>query len=1637
MFDRRKKGRYGAYQVAITILEARHLVQNANPMVVVKVGNQKKKTVVRDRTDCPYFDHYFVFDFTCEFEVLLSTRVSISVYLRNSLRQLKFHGGIFFEVATVWDQPGHEYYHKWAMLTNPKDSTGEPKGYVKCNISVNAKGERLRAHPDTDGDDDIEGNLLLPIGNFLSSSRQRARYVLTIYRADGLPSRESTFCIGNAKKLVNPYVQISFAGMKGETSSYKCTYTPRFNERIVFRELFPPLSHRVRIAVKDKVHGCNSTALATHMLNLARLSNSGEYGFLPTYGPSFIHLYGNDASGDECRCRGKCQTVRPIYRGRVLLSLKTEIDDPGMSGGAGVDVEPATPIMEKILWATEEYLLVGIIYDVCMIDRCRFLMKSVSFEINFGNAGSRVFPHNISNSDGLADDVILEQRVDFVSHTESRLTATTDGKFNYLPLGSSKPCMYVKSWWPNLEWRVSNTNSLMFIVNFLEDELAKLESLIAVENSTAYEAYNGIIGSLKRYCMQYLHILDAAKYDDDGGTTKLDRHRVNLCRECVESILRMIRVNGQLANNNYLRMAVIHAYKYLHKLREISKDHAFPDVFIWMIAGTRRVAMARLSACEIIYSEDETSRGSKCGQRINLFMKSSGDEEELSDYSACKIEIFLWLGNAKYSAACWSSIPSGYDVECITSAEPFPRILEYNVISKFQLRAHIFQGRFDPGMDSSGLMDPLIRVIFHGYTATTKYVKQSLAPVWDETLVLPPIELYGSTEDIKYRPPKVVMEAFDWDLCGSKEYCGRCIATPVVKLKDETYSPPEFPPTLAWHKLKTQRDFQGSILAAFELIETGDDEVVDVPLNASEEEKIYNLPDDVRPAMRSHRLEVIFWGVRDLRKINCTKVNKPRVVLECGGVFVRSEVMDNVKKFSNFEENHFMIDLDLPEKDIYYPPITIKVFDSRGFGCFKYAGVYIIPTAHIFLRKMIPEEDYISQIYGEHNSSSKRQSPTVVFPLPIDYDTEKDEKKGLISYKRISSENNHSGIRKLLTLLKPFIPNNKRDGKHENVNYGNDGDESYDWWSKYFASLEIYPMELELQPEFHEFQDRLMTFELSRGKRTGDPDYDQRNYSGKFKGQIAIYPWPHPDKLVCRTMSGHDASHGLLADYPSQAPVKLLVRLYVVKAINLHPSDPLTGKSDPYLRIKLGKSDINDKKNYIPNQLNPIFGKCFEIDAQFPKDHTLTIQVWDYDATSSDDLIGETRIDIENRYYSNHRGHCGISRTWSKSGYNAWRDRERPTQILETLCRRNNLPLPEFTDTVTIGKQKFPFTAGLEILDESGRNECMALNVLHQWQDFPVCGLALVPEHVERRSLFNARRPGLEQGKLELWIDMFHVDDLPPKPPVDITPQSPEVYELRVIVWNTEDVPLVDNQFLTGEKCSDIYVKGWMLYDDNQKTDVHYNSLNGEGNFNWRFVFRFTYSRSENLMVVRRKLSVLARDTTEQKLPCRLNIQVWDSDHFSQDDFLGSLTLDLSRMPRGSNSSKNCSLKVTDTKSPTVNLFKVMRTRAWWPFSCATSDGDYIQAGKVEMEMTIVPAAEADKEPVGKGREPPDPLPPPDRPDTSFSWFRNPWKACCFVVCRHYRWRIILCSSMFLIVMLLVCAIYAFPGYLVKKLLAV
>ena len=53
--------------------------------------------------------------------------------------------------------------------------------------------------------------------------------------------------------------------------------------------------------------------------------------------------------------------------------------------------------------------------------------------------------------------------------------------------------------------------------------------------------------------------------------------------------------------------------------------------------------------------------------------------------------------------------------------------------------------------------------------------------------------------------------------------------------------------------------------------------------------------------------------------------------------------------------------------------------------------------------------------------------------------------------------------------------------------------------------------------------------------------------------------------------------------------------------------------------------------------------RCFEMEASFPQDSVLTVQVIDWDLLGGDDMIGETKIDLENRFYSRHRSTCPIA----------------------------------------------------------------------------------------------------------------------------------------------------------------------------------------------------------------------------------------------------------------------------------------------------------------------------------------------------------------------------------------------------------
>ena len=145
----------------------------------------------------------------------------------------------------------------------------------------------------------------------------------------------------------------------------------------------------------------------------------------------------------------------------------------------------------------------------------------------------------------------------------------------------------------------------------------------------------------------------------------------------------------------------------------------------------------------------------------------------------------------------------------------------------------------------------------------------------------------------------------------------------------------------------------------------------------------------------------------------------------------------------------------------------------------------------------------------------------------------------------------------------------------------------------------------------------------------------------------------------------------------------------------------------------------------------------------------------------------------------------------------------------------------------------------------------------------------------------------------------------------------------------------LDTNPVTGEKSSDIYVKGYLCDQKNQeqRTDIHYRSLDGDGNFNWRFIFDFNYLPAEQCIVYtkREKFGLFSN---ERKVKPILTLQCYDADQITSDDRLGSLELNLVKLIKSANNSEACSMKMLkfNSKSHVVNLFKTKKHRGWYPF---------------------------------------------------------------------------------------------------------
>uniref|UniRef100_A0A3Q1FBX6 Fer-1-like protein 6 n=1 Tax=Acanthochromis polyacanthus TaxID=80966 RepID=A0A3Q1FBX6_9TELE len=1504
-----------ALQVAINITEARQLVgENIDPSVVIEIGDEKKQTTVKEGTNAPFYNEYFVFDFFAHKEVFFDKVIKLTVMHSKMLRSFCV-GSFKLDVWTVYKQPGHQFINKWAMLTNPGDISTGVKGYVKCDISVSAKGDAMQPGQKTsDAEEQIDKNLLIPDG--FPAERPWARFCVKVYRAEGLPRNNSSIManvtkafIGDNTALIDPYVVVGF--FRQTRSGTNRSSSPRCFLLYVWDE-----------------GSMSDVAIGTHYFDLRRISNEqdGDRGFLPTFGPAWINLYGsarNFSLGDDTVELNEGIGEGVSYRGRVYLELAVEIlsggtgsesklsrtmkplkevkagktggkevktgggaaaggggaggggeEDKGKAAGAELlPVEPPPALDDD---NKESFLLFGVLFEATMIDR-KIGDRPISFEFSLGNYGNvlesvapPIHPSPAvsrrrkdldfldTSSPSSQTSPLLPRDPQDASSKTSRSTTTPEKPlivegnryFMYLPLEKQKPCVHVVSHWEDRSYRLYNSNMLDNIARLFEEGVSSAAELHRKSDPSSESLLRSV---LSEFCLDARSFIAAAEVKlkaelKSNYLTQLDKKRLTMCKQELESMIGEAQSTVQKKRKaGGVKEMLQEATKLTQKLRFLVEEvRRTPEHWlVWFI---------------------------HLQPHHNLVLPASA---HATTRHILKSKIHM-LDN----------LPAGLSPTTGgTDASSPPTHLKQH---QFQLRCHMYQARGLIAADNTGLSDPFARVTFQSHSQTTNIISQTLSPTWNQCLPMSRLLLSGDLQNIQEEPPRVLVEVYDDDALGKAEYLGSTVVVPEVQLTSDPYSPP----TLHYSPLHCGSQPGGDLLAAFELLQSG---LQSLPELEEEDGGLFTVPPNIRPVLSTYRLEVLFWGLRELKKVQFLSVDRPQVFIECAGKTLRSSVIQKYKSNPNFTT---LVD-ELPENEHLHPPLSITVVDWRAFGRSTLVGNHIINNLKAFKYTPPPAPPAAPQTYkaatltpgaafitDPHSTDGNDETPPPVPP------TRKRE------LSKTKTTRGRSTKRRRRTIA---------DESAESV---------IDWWlvletsngvAKVIVSMQLYDKELET--EFGPFDDWVNTYELFRGKATEEDGATEERFVGKFKGRFCLYKLTEDEDDDWDEDSGHfRVNRGI----PANCSVQVLIRVYIVSASNLHPADP-DGKADPYIVLRLGKNEIKDRDNYIPKQLNPVFGRSFEMQATFPRESLLSVLIYDFDLVGGDDLIGETRIDLENRFYSRHRATCGLPTEYSLEGYNAWRDCLKPSELLSKMCRENGLDGPHFRPgRITVADKVF---TGKTLFMHEGRDR---------------------------------------NTETLLWIQLFW------RPSVDISPRKPKGYELRIIIWNTEDVILEDSNFLTGQKSSDIYCLYCLFVSLFMVVLCLFVVILFV--FPVLCLFAVVLCLFVSLCICFLSLS---GDCVPLQL-CEVCVCLFAC------VCSGTLELNLHGFHRGAKTAKSCKADMLTDGSEKISIFQQKRARGWWPFS---KSGEL--TGKVEAEFHLVTVEEAEKNPVGRARKEPEPLPKP------------------------------------------------------------
>uniref|UniRef100_A0A183TBV1 C2 domain-containing protein n=1 Tax=Schistocephalus solidus TaxID=70667 RepID=A0A183TBV1_SCHSO len=378
----------------------------------------------------------------------------------------------------------------------------------------------------------------------------------------------------------------------------------------------------------------------------------------------------------------------------------------------------------------------------------------------------------------------------------------------------------------------------------------------------------------------------------------------------------------------------------------------------------------------------------------------------------CQVQLYMWLGLLKDYRAYKTGLPLGYDEQCVADLTP-PRALLYRESSVFELRCYLFMAKNLLASNSTGFSDPIARVLLDNVLLETFVIHDTMSPMWDLTLIRSSVTFNHCPEGVKMNPPHIIVEFFDIDgssdaledspdipdydelLDFTRRFNEHILLGPTcgIPFSDDEEDDEEM--EIENTEVQTSTRFEDEMAKANQLLDEEAMANLDAPLDdimsAADTRSVISttsgatarrvarrkkqqgrtvkyglatpdlvrwraetdlrVPEAIRPPLGRFRLEVVFWGVRELRRQFLLPVNRPIITVEVGGTRVVSDLMQNAKVNPLFEHHLKYVDLNLPLDDQYWPPITIMCHDYRMFGVRITVGLCTLPVATDFFEK--------------------------------------------------------------------------------------------------------------------------------------------------------------------------------------------------------------------------------------------------------------------------------------------------------------------------------------------------------------------------------------------------------------------------------------------------------------------------------------------------------------------------------------------------------------------------------------------------------------------------------------------------------------------------------------------------------------